>query len=201
MGELTQSGPPEQAPSDTERLRRLEGVELDEMDRELESSEAELRRRMAPLQAELSQLGARRALLATERRRRERQRHLEQRQQVRAQVAGGDAPSLLEVVAQPDPPPFGEPPFTELEFLLETGGAVQLGYPGSRTPTLQMTDGSATATVSDLAGARRLYQEGWELGVPARPGVRVHTPGTRLERLLGPERCFVRPRAGGKGHG
>jgi hypothetical protein len=82
--------------------------------------------------------------------------------------------------------------------LLESGGQVALGYPGSRTPSLQMTDGSAISTVTTLAEARELYRLGWEIGVPARPGVRVHTPGTRLERLLDPDKCFVRLAAEGE---
>ncbi|MGA9776323.1 MAG: hypothetical protein WBU92_10480 [Candidatus Dormiibacterota bacterium] len=193
MAELTQSSPGGGLP-EPERLAKMSEPELDELDRGLEQAERELRRRLAPLQGELAELTAQRSRLATERRRRERQLHLRQRQQVRAEVAGGSAPSLMELVAQVEAPELGEPEFTELEFLLDTGGVVQLGYPGSRSPSLQMTDGRATAVVTDLAEARRLYREGWELGVPARPGVRVHTPGTRLERLLAPDRCFVRRR-------
>jgi hypothetical protein len=112
-------------------------------------------------------------------------------------VSGGQAPSLSQLVEAAEVPDFGEPSFAELTFLLESGGEVALGYPGSRTPSLQMTDGSATSTVTTLAEARDLYRQGWEIGVPARRGVRVHTPGTRLERLLDPDKCFVRPAAAG----
>ncbi len=191
MAELTDSPPPGGA---AEPLEQLSEEELAARDGELSRLEVEVRRRLAPLQAELGALTAERGGIATERRRRERLAQIRQRQEIRTEVREGVAPSLLEAISSPDPPTFGEPLFSELEFLLETGGVVRLGYPGSRTQTLQMTDGSATAQVSDLAEARRLYRLGWEFGVPARPGVRVHTPGTRLERLLAAERCFVRSR-------
>ncbi|MFZ0168028.1 MAG: hypothetical protein WAL64_01245 [Candidatus Dormiibacterota bacterium] len=116
---------------------------------------------------------------------------------MRTQVSEGEAPSLGQLVEMAELPPFGEPSFADLTFLLESGGEVALGYPGSRVPSLQMTDGSATSTVTTLAEARDLYRQGWEIGVPARRGVRVHTPGTRLERLLDPDKCFVRPASAG----
>ena len=191
MAELTDSPPPGGAAA---ALEQLSEEELAARDGELSRLEMEVRRRLAPLQAELGVLTAERGRIATEKRRRERQAQMRKRQEVRSEVREGAAPSLLEAVSSPEPPAFGERSFSELEFLLETGGVVLLGYPGSKTQTLQMTDGRDTAQVSDLAEARRLYRLGWEFGVPARPGVRVHTPGTRLERLLAAERCFVRPR-------
>ncbi len=169
--------------------------ELAELGARLEGLERELRREMAPIQERLGELAQRQAAVATERRRRERQAQLARRREVRAQVKEGQAPSLLDLVEAAGPPPFGEPPLAELEFLLDTGGVVALGYPGSRLASLQMTDGSAVVTVTDLAEVRRLYGQGWEFGVPARAGVRVHTPGTRLERLLEAQKCFVRPKA------
>ena len=159
----------------------------------MDAADRSLRREMAPLQELLNQLSKRQAVLATELRRRDRQRHLAQRREVREQVQEGQAPSLLQLVQATEPPAFGEPSLAALEFLLETGGLVALGYPGSKVPSLQMSDGSKVATVTDLAEARRLYAQGWEFGVAARSGVRVHTPGTRLERLLAPDKCFVRP--------
>jgi hypothetical protein len=191
VAELTDSPPPGGAAAPLEQLSE---EELAARDGELSRLEAEVRRRLSPLQAELGAYTAERGRIATERRRRERQAQMRKRQEVRSEVREGAAPSLLEAVSSPEPPAFGERSFSELEFLLETGGVVLLGYPGSKTQTLQMTDGRDTAQVSDLAEARRLYRLGWEFGVPARPGVRVHTPGTRLERLLAAERCFVRPR-------
>ncbi|NNM97126.1 MAG: hypothetical protein HKL89_05925 [Candidatus Dormibacteraeota bacterium] len=182
-------------PLDPARLAAMTEPELAELRAALDDSERQLRRELAPLQARLADLAKRQAAVATERRRRERQQQLARRREVREQVKEGQAPSLRDLAEAADPPEFGEPPLAELEFLLETGGAVALGYPGARVASLQMTDGGAVATVTELGEVRRLYAQGWEFGVPARSGVRVHTPGTRLERLLEPERCFVRARS------
>ncbi|MHB1501469.1 MAG: hypothetical protein ACYCYK_09965 [Candidatus Dormibacteria bacterium] len=185
------------ASPDPADLTGLDDRQLEQLAAELEAADRALRIEMAPLQARLAELSGRQGVLATELRRRERQRHLAQRRRVRAEVEEGQAPSLLRLVEAEDPPDFGELPFSQLEVMLETGGVVALGYPGSRAPSLQMTDGSEVAAVADLGEARRLFQQGWDFGVPARKGVRVHTPGTRLERLLDPDRCFIRPRGDG----
>ena len=52
---------------------------------------------------------------------------------------------------------------------------------------LQLADGAASP-LCDL-----LFAAGWELGSPGRPGVRVHFPGTRQERLVDPEDVHVQP--------
>jgi hypothetical protein len=182
------------APLEPESLMGMDLPTLEELRAAFEEEQRTLRLELAPLQARMADLNRRQEVVMTELRRRERQRQLAQRRRVRTEVQEGQAPSILQLVEAQDPPPYGEPPFSALEFLLSTGGVVALGYPGSKTPTLQMTDGSRVSTVADLAEARRLYQLGWDFGVPARKGVRVHTPGTRLERLLEPESCFVRPR-------
>ncbi|HUY55740.1 MAG TPA: hypothetical protein VMV23_11360 [Candidatus Nanopelagicaceae bacterium] len=179
-------------PLDPARLAALTELELTELVAAMDDAERQLRRDLAPLQTRLADLAKRQAVVATERRRRERQQQLARRREIREQVKEGQAPSLRDLVEAAEPPEFGEPSLADLEFLLETGGAVALGYPGARVASLQMTDGSAVATATDLGEVRRLYGQGWEFGVPARSGVRVHTPGTRLERLLEPERCFVR---------
>jgi hypothetical protein len=180
-----------------EEFPGLSEHQLEKLVQMVESADRRLREQMAPFQLRLAQLAKDAALVQTEVRRRERQRHIQARKEVRTQVSLGQAPSLAQLVEAVDVPALGEPSFAELTFLLESGGEVALGYPGSRVPSLQMTDGSATSTVTGLAEARDLYRQGWEIGVPARRGVRVHTPGTRLERLLDPEKCFVRPATAG----
>ena len=181
-----------------EEFAGLADEHLQQLVQMVETAERRIRDQMAPFQLRLTRLAKDAAAVQTEVRRRERQRHIQVRKEVREQVKEGEAPSLAQVVEAEEPPPFGEPAFSELSFLLESGGQVALGYPGSRTPSLQMTDGSAISTVTTLAEARELYRLGWEIGVPARPGVRVHTPGTRLERLLDPDKCFVRLAAEGE---
>jgi hypothetical protein len=180
-----------------EELAGLSDPQLEQLVQKVELAERRLREQMAPYQLRLAALAKDAAVVQTEVRRRERQRHIQARKEVRTQVSEGQAPSLAQLVEAVEAPAFGEPSFAELTFLLESGGEVALGYPGSRVPSLQMTDGSTTSTVTTLAEARDLYRHGWEIGVPARRGVRVHTPGTRLERLLDPEKCFVRPATAG----
>ncbi|MGC2191531.1 MAG: hypothetical protein WA751_04285 [Candidatus Dormiibacterota bacterium] len=182
-----------------EEFSGLSDEQLRQLVQMVESAERRIRDQMAPFQLRLSRLAKDAAAVQTEVRRRDRQRHIQSRKEVREQVKQGGAPSLAQLIETAAPPAFGEPAFSELSFLLESGGEVALGYPGSRTPSLQMTDGSAISAVTSLAEARELYRQGWEIGVPARRGVRVHTPGTRLERLLDPENCFVRPAAGRSG--
>jgi hypothetical protein len=80
-------------------------------------------------------------------------------------------------------------------FNLKTGGEVRLGYPGARSQSLSFTDGVKVANAADLAAAAALYSAGWDLGSPGRPGVRVHFPGTRQERLVGADEVFARPKA------
>lgn len=195
---MDQPGAPPAQPEipSPEELAALDEEQLQRLVQSLGELERGIREQMAPFQRQLTRLAQDSALLATESRRRERQRHLQQRRQVRDQVKEGEAPSLAQLLAMPEPPSFGEPPLAELSFLLGTGGEVALGYPGSQSPSLQMTDGKAVATVTSLGQARELYRQGWECGVPARRGVRVHTPGTRLEKLLSDEECFVRPKKG-----
>ena len=83
----------------------------------------------------------------------------------------------------------------EYTFNLKTGGEVRLGYPGARSQSLTFTDGVQVAQADDLAAAARLYSAGWDLGSPGRPGVRVHFPGTRQERLVSSDEVFARERA------
>ena len=82
--------------------------------------------------------------------------------------------------------------FDDYAFHLRTGGDVRLGFPGARQQTLSFTDGRVTAPAGDFGEAARLYAAGWELGSPGRPGVRVHYPGTRQERLVDPADVVAR---------
>ena len=79
-------------------------------------------------------------------------------------------------------------------YNLKTGGEVRLGFPGAKLQTLSITDGVQIIQAKDFAEVARLYGAGWELGSPGRPGVRVHFPGTRQERLSPSEEVYARPR-------
>jgi hypothetical protein len=100
----------------------------------------------------------------------------------------GQFPTVAELVAGSDAGSLDD-----YFFNLKTGGEVRIGFPGARTQSLTFTDGAKTAQAGDLAQAAQLYAAGWELGSPGRPGVRVHFPGTRQERLVPANEVYARP--------
>ncbi len=144
---------------------------------------------MRPLDQQLAELRGARDLLLTERRRRDRNAHRESRADLKAAMREGRFPTIAEVVAGSQAVALDD-----YAFNLKTGGEVRLGYPGARSQSLTFTDGVQVAQAGDLADAARLYSAGWELGSPGRPGVRIHFPGTRQERLVGADEVFARPR-------
>jgi hypothetical protein len=167
----------------TEDLAPLEEAEL-------ERRISALRERMRPVEQELASLRGERDLLLTERRRRERLAHRESRADLKASMREGKFPTVAELVAGSQ---VGA--LDDYVFNLKTGGEVRLGFPGARAESLTFTDGVQVAHAADLTAAARLYSAGWDLGSPGRPGVRVHFPGTRQERLVGADEVFARPRA------
>jgi len=144
---------------------------------------------MRPLDEELARLRAERDVLLTERRRRDRSAHREARADLKAAMREGRFPSVAELVAQSD-----SGSLDDFVFNLKTGGEVRLGFPEAKTQALAFTDGAQAAQAKDLVEAARLYAAGWDLGSPGRPGVRVHFPGTRQERLVAADEVFARPR-------
>ncbi len=159
-------------------------------DAELERRVAEVRERMRPVEQQLVALRGERDLLLTERRRRERNAHRESRADLKAAMREGKFPTVAELVAGSQAGSLDD-----YAFNLKTGGEVRLGYPGARSQSLTFTDGVQVAQAGDLVAAARLYSAGWELGGPGRPGVRVHFPGTRQERLVSADELFARPKA------
>ena len=158
-------------------------------DPELERRVAEIRERMRPIEQQLTAMRGERDLLLTERRRRDRNAHRESRADLKAAMREGKFPTIAELVAGSQAGALDD-----YAYNLKTGGEVRLGYPGARSQSLTFTDGVQVAQAGDLAAAARLYSAGWELGSPARPGVRVHFPGTRQERLVGADEVFARPK-------
>ncbi len=155
---------------------------------ELERRVAALRERMRPLEQDLAGLRSERDVLLTEVRRRERGEHRISRADLKAAMKEGRFPTVAELVAGSD-----SGSLDDYAFNLKTGGEVRLGFPGARSQTLTFTDGVKTAQATDLAQAAELYAAGWELGGPGRPGVRVHFPGTRQERLMPATEVYARP--------
>jgi hypothetical protein len=161
---------------------------------ELEQRVAEIRERMRPLEADLAGLRGQRDLLQTELRRRRRLSERTTRADIKAAMREGKLATIAELVAGSDAGSLGD-----YVYNLKTGGEVRLGFPGSRSQSLTFTDGVKIAQAQDLAEAARLYQAGWELGSPGRPGVRVHFPGTRQERLVPADDVYARPGDRGSG--
>jgi hypothetical protein len=155
---------------------------------EIERRVAEIRERMRPLDAELARLRGERDVLLTELRRRRRLTERTNRAGLKASMREGEFPTVAELVAGSDAGSLDD-----FRFNLKTGGEVRLGFPGSRTQSLAFTDGVQVAQAHDLARAAELYAAGWELGSPGRPGVRVHFPGTRQERLVAADEVYARP--------
>jgi hypothetical protein len=159
---------------------------------ELERRVAAIREKMRPLEQGLAALRVERDVLLTEVRRRERSAHRVSRADLKAAMKEGRFPTVAELVAGSDAGSLDG-----YVFNLKTGGEVRIGFPGARTQSLTFTDGAKTAQASDLAQAAELYAAGWELGSPGRPGVRVHFPGTRQERLVPANEVYAR--AGDRG--
>ncbi len=155
---------------------------------ELEQRIAAVREQMRPLEQELAGLRGERDVLQTELRRRERGAHRTSRADLKAAMREGRFPSVADLVAGGE-----SESLDRFVYNLKTGGEVRLGYPGARAQSLTFTDGVKVAQATDLAQAGQLYLEGWDLGSPGRPGVRVNFPGTRQERLVQADEVFARP--------
>src|SRR5262249_37714968 len=174
-------------PQPTGRARDLDGVE-DLQAAEIEHRVAEIRERMRPLEADLAKLRGERDVLLTELRRRQRLAQRTTRADLKPAMREGKLRTIAELVAGTD-----EGSLDDFIYNLKTGGEVRLGFPGARTQSLAFTDGAQVAQAHDLARAAELYAAGWELGSPGRPGVRVHFPGTRQERLVAGDDVYARP--------
>jgi hypothetical protein len=154
---------------------------------ELERRVADVRERMRPVEKDLADLRARRDVLLTEVRRRERLAHRVSRADVKVAMKEGRFPTIPELVAAVDGGSLDD-----YAYNLKTGGEVRLGFPGAKLQTISLTDGLQVVQAKDFAEVARLYSAGWELGSPGRPGVRVHFPGTRQERLAPADEVYAR---------
>ena len=155
---------------------------------EIERRVEEIRERMRPLEENLATLRGERDQLLTELRRRQRLAQRTTRADLKSAMREGQFPTVAELVAASE-----SGSLDDLVYNLKTGGEVRLGFPGARSQTLTFTDGVHVANAADLARAAELYAAGWELGSPGRPGVRVHFPGTRQERLVPADEVYARP--------
>lgn len=162
---------------------------MEELDvAEIERRVAAIRERMRPLEDDIAKLRAERDVLLTELRRRRRLTERTSRADLKSEMRDGRFPTVAELVAATD-----SGSLDDYVYNLKTGGEVRLGFPGARTQGLTFTDGAQVAQATDLARAAALYAAGWELGSPGRPGVRVHFPGTRQEKLVSADEVYARP--------
>ena len=161
-------------------------------DEELAARVREIMAEMAPLEEALGRLRAQIQQVVSEQKRRERSQHLKSRMQVRTTVAQGEMPTLQQVAESSNDLVPPETPLAALKFFRDSGTEVGLGYATAREPTVWMTNGSSTAAVKTIAEIRARYLEGWDFGTAARPGVRIHIPNSRTEKVIQPVEVYVK---------
>src|SRR6266576_196611 len=168
----------------------LEQASDDELARRVREIMAE----MAPLEEALGRLRAQLQQVVSEQKKRERSQHLKARMQVRTTVAQGQMPTLQQVAeSSNDLVPPGTA-LTGLRFFRDSGTEIGLGYATGREPTVWMTNGSSTDAVKTVADILARYLDGWDFGAAQHPGVRIHIPNSRTEKILQASEVFVHVR-------
>jgi len=161
-------------------------------DEELARRVREIMAEMAPLEEALGRLRAQIQQVASEQKKRERAQHLKTRMQVRTTVAQGQMPTLQQVAESSNELVPSEATLASLKFFRDSGTEIGLGYATAREPTVWMTNGSSTAAVKTIAEVRARYLEGWDFGTAAHPGVRMHIPNSRTEKIVQASEVFIR---------
>lgn len=165
-------------------------------DAELAERLRQLIAEMVPLESALARLRAQVQQVASEQKKRERRGHLATRMQVRTTVAEGQMATLQQIAESLNDLLDPNASLSGLQFFRDSGTEVGLGYATARNPTVWMTNGSSTLAASTIAEIRARYLDGWEFGTSAHPGVRIHIPNSRTERIVAASEVFVRPKAG-----
>jgi len=147
---------------------------------------------MTPLEEALGRLRAQIQQVVSEQKKRERAHHLKSRMQVRTTVAQGQMPTLQQVAESSNHLVPPDASLIGLRFFRDSGTEIGLGYATGREPTLWMTNGSSTAAVKTIAEIRSRYLEGWDFGTAAHPGVRIHIPNSRTEKIIQASEVFAR---------
>jgi hypothetical protein len=166
-------------------------------DEELTRRVREIMAEMAPLEEALGRLRAQIQQVVSEQKKRARSQHLKARMQVRTTVAQGQMPTLQQVAESSNDLVPPEASLASLRFFRDSGTEVGVGYATARDPTVWMTNGSSTAAVKTVAEIRSRYLDGWDFGTAAHPGVRIHIPNSRTEKILQASEVFVRLKAAG----
>jgi len=173
-------------------MSMAEQVNLDQAsDEDLARRIREIMAEMAPLEEALGRLRVQIQQVASEQKKRERSQHLKARMQVRTTVAQGQMPTLQQVAeSSNDLVPPGTA-LTGLRFFRDSGTEIGLGYATGHEPTVWMTNGSNTSALKTIAEIRSRYLEGWDFGTAQHPGVRIHIPNSRTEKILQASEVFV----------
>ena len=149
---------------------------------------------MAPLESSLGQLRAQLQQLVSEQKKRERRQHLKSRMQVRTTLAQGQMPSLQQVAESSNDLLLPGQKLSDLRFFRDSGTEIGLGYATARVPTVFMTNGSSSQSVATIAEIRERYLNGWDFGTSAHPGVRIHIPNSRTEKVIAASEVFLSPK-------
>jgi len=166
-------------------------------DEELARRVREIMAEMTPLEEALGRLRAQIQQVVSEQKKRQRSQHLKARMQVRTTVAQGQMPTLQQVAESSNDLVPPDASLAGLRFFRDSGTEIGLGYATGREPTVWMTNGSSTAAVKTVAEIRSRFLEGWDFGTAAHPGVRIHIPNSRTEKILLSSEVFVRPKDAG----
>jgi len=165
-------------------------------DDELAGRVREIMAEMTPLEEALGRLRAQIQQVVSEQKKRERSQHLKARMQVRTTVAQGQMPTLQQVAESSNDLVPPDAALATFRFFRDSGTEIGLGYATGREPTVWMTNGSSTAAVKTVAEIRSRFLEGWDFGTAAHPGVRIHIPNSRTEKILQGSEVFVRLKDG-----
>lgn len=184
--------PPPELPErqDPERLRELDDAGLEQVAAGLRSAERATVAVMSPYELTLREIRSRLSELQTEQRRRERAAQVARRASVRDLARSGGMPSLAAVLAASDTPFDAGTPLASLHAFLSTGGEVGFGF-ATRPGAIGFTDGRRQQQARTWGEARALFDDGWEPGTPGIPGIRVHLPGSRVERVVTADEVLI----------
>jgi len=165
-------------------------------DDELASRVRQLMAEMVPLEASLGHLRAQMQQVVSEQRKRERREHLRARMQVRTTLAQGELASLQQIAESSNDLLAADTPLAGLRFYRDSGTEIGLGYATARAPSVFMTNGGSAQAVTTIAEIRSRYLDGWDFGPASHPGVRIHIPNTRTDKVVTASEVFLRPKAG-----
>ncbi|MEA2635600.1 MAG: hypothetical protein QOJ33_1200 [Chloroflexota bacterium] len=172
--------------------KNLEQASDDELARRVREIMAE----MTPLEEALGRFRAQIQQVVSEQKKRERSQHLKARMQVRTTVAQGQMPTLQQVAESSNDLVPPDASLAGLRFFRDSGTEIGLGYATGREPTVWMTNGSSTAAVKTVSEIRTRYLDGWDFGTAQHPGVRMHIPNSRTEKIVQASEVFVRLKGG-----